>query len=145
MPKVPTYKLEFPYKRSVGPVIGTFLTGLRDGKLLAIRTESGRVLCPPLEYDPETGEDNPDDWSEVGPGGVVRGWTWIEEPGPKQPLARPFAWALIQLDGADTSLVHALDTGSREGVRNGMRVRPRWAAERRGHMTDIACFEPEVS
>ena len=144
MAEVPTYKLEFPYKRSVGPVLGTFLTGLRDGKLLAIRTEAGRALCPPLEYDPETGEENPDDWSEVGPGGVVTGWTWVEHPGPKQPLERPFAWALIQLDGADTSLVHALDTGAREHIQTGMRVRPRWAAERRGHMTDIECFEPEA-
>ena len=143
MVKVPTYKLEFPYKRSVGPVNSAFLTGLRDRKILANRTESGRVLCPPLEYDPETGEDTPDDWAEVGPGGVVTGFTWVESPGPKQPLDRPFAWALIQLDGADTNLVHALDAGERERVQNGMRVRPRWASERRGHMTDIECFEPE--
>ena len=145
MAKVPTYKLEFPYKRSVGPVNSTFFTGLRDRKILANRTEAGRVLCPPLEYDPETGEENPDDWSEVGPTGVVVGWTWIEDPGPKQPLERPFAWALIQLDGADTSLVHALDSGARERVTTGMRVRPRWAAERVGHITDIECFEPEAS
>ena len=146
MAKVPTYKLEFPYKRSVGPVIGTFLSGLRDGVILANRTEGGRVLCPPLEYDPETGEENPDDdWSEVGPGGVVTGWTWIEDPGPKQPLDRPFAWALIRLDGADTSLVHALDAGELDRVKTGMRVRPRWAAERVGHITDIECFEPEAS
>jgi hypothetical protein len=33
--KVPTYKLEFPYKRSVGPVNSAFLSGLRDRKILA--------------------------------------------------------------------------------------------------------------
>ena len=76
--------------------------------------------------------------------GVVFLAPWIQEPGPKQPLARPFAWALIQLDGADTSLIHALDAGTRESVQTGMRVRPRWADERRGHMTDICCFEPEA-
>ena len=26
--------LEYPYARSVGPVIGAFLTGLRDGRIL---------------------------------------------------------------------------------------------------------------
>ena len=48
--------LEYPggYTRSVGPVIGRFLTGLRDGKILAVRLADGRVLCPPTEYDPST-------------------------------------------------------------------------------------------
>jgi uncharacterized protein len=29
--------LEYPYVRSVGPVVGAFLTGLRDGKVVGIR------------------------------------------------------------------------------------------------------------
>ena len=35
-----SHALEYPggYTRSVGPVIGRFLTGLRDGKLLGVRT-----------------------------------------------------------------------------------------------------------
>ncbi|MCZ6463346.1 MAG: OB-fold domain-containing protein [Proteobacteria bacterium] len=137
-----TYKLEFPYKRSLGPVVGTFLTGLRDRKILGICTSAGRVLVPPLEYDPETGDANPDDWREVGPSGAVEGWTWVEKPGPKQPLGHAFAWALVKLDGADTAMLHALDAGSIDRVQTGMRVRARWAAETRGHITDIECFEP---
>ena len=140
---VPTYKLEFPYKRSVGPIVGAFLTGLRDRQVLGIRTQAGRVLVPPLEFDPETGEDNVE-WTRVGEAGVVRGFSWVEEPLPKHPMDRPFAWALVQLDGADTSLLHALDAGSRSEVEAGMRVRIRWAAETQGHMSDIACFEPEA-
>lgn len=139
---VPTFKLEFPYKRSLGPVIGAFLTGLRDRRILGLRTRSGRVLVPPLEYDPETGEDAID-WVDVQPAGVVRGWTWVERPGRHQPLDRPFAWALVQLDGADSSFLHALDAGARDRVSTGMRVRVRWAREPKGHITDIACFEPE--
>ena len=50
-----TWTLEFPYRRSVGPVIGAFLTGLRDHKVVGVRTAGGRVLVPPFEYDPETG------------------------------------------------------------------------------------------
>ncbi len=140
--KVPTYKLEFPYKRSLGPVVGTFLTGLRDKQILGMRTDSGRVLVPPLEYDPETGDEN-GDWVEVGQSGVVKGWTWVENPGPKQPLDHGFAWALIQLDGADSSMLHALDAGAIDRVSTGMRVRVRWAEETKGHISDIACFEPE--
>jgi uncharacterized OB-fold protein len=134
--------MELMYRRSLGPVVGAFLTGLRDGRVLGSRTAAGRVLCPPLEYDPETG-DAVDELVEVGTAGTVTGWTWVAEPLRKHPLDRPFAWALVRLDGADTSLVHALDAPGPDAVATGMRVAIRWADERTGHITDIACFVPE--
>lgn len=137
-----TYTLEFPYRRSVGPVVGAFLTGLRDQQIVGVRTPGGRVIVPPLEYDPDSGEPL-DDIVEVASTGTVRQWSWVEEPLRKHPLDRPFAWVLVQLDGADTTMLHALDAGSIDDVSTGMRVRVRWNDERRGHITDIACFEPE--
>ena len=137
------FNLEFPYKRSLGPVIGGFLGGLAEQRLLGSCTASGRVLVPPLEYDPESGENTQPELVEVGPGGVVRGFTWNANPTAKQPLDRPFAWALIELDGADTTLLHALAVDSPDALSEGMRVKPRWRAERRGHITDLECFEPE--
>jgi hypothetical protein len=137
-----TYTLELPYRRSVGPVVGAFLTGLRDGQVLGSRTAAGRVIVPPLEYDPETG-DAVSDLVEVGTAGTVTSWAWVAEPLRKHPLDRPFAWVLVQLDGADTSLVHALDTADPEAIATGMRVQIRWSDERRGHIGDIACFEME--
>ena len=125
---VDAHVLEFPggYKRSVGPVVGRFLTGLRDGELLGVRTPSGKVLVPPAEYDPETsaavGED-PGDFVAVGPEGVVTTWAWVRAPRPKQPLDRPFAWALIRLDGADTRCCTRSTPASEDAVRTGMRVR----------------------
>ena len=50
---------------------------------------------------------------EVGPEGVVTSWTWVDTPNPNHPLDRPFAFALIQLDGADTAMVHVVDGGAR--------------------------------
>jgi uncharacterized OB-fold protein len=138
-----TYTLELPYRRSVGPVVGAFLTGLRDQRVLGSRTATGRVIVPPLEYDPETG-DAVDELVEVGSAGVVTSWAWVDEPLRKHPLDRPFAWVMVQLDGAGTSLIHALDAGAPDALATGLRVRIRWADERRGHITDIACFEPEV-
>ena len=41
------YTLEYAYKRSLGPVMSAFLTGLRDGRFVATRTKGGRVLMPP--------------------------------------------------------------------------------------------------
>lgn len=136
------YTLELPYRRSVGPVIGAFFTALRDQQVLGSRTAAGRVLVPPLEYDPDTG-DAVDDVVPVGAAGVVTTWAWVPEPMRKHPLDRPFAWVMVRLDGADSDLVHALDVDSADDVATGMRVQVRWAEERVGHITDIACFEPE--
>lgn len=135
--------LAYTYKRSVGPVLGRFFTSLRDRRIEGVRTAAGRVLCPPLEHDPDTGEAVTDRWVEVGPGGTVRSWAWVAKPREQHPLARPFAFALIQLDGADTSLLHAVDAGDAARMRTGMRVRARFAAETVGRIQDIACFEPE--
>ena len=136
--------LDYTYKRSVGPVIGAFLTGLRDGRILGATGSGGRVAVPPAEYDPVTGEDV-GELVEVGPGGVVTTWAWASAPAPDQPLDHPFAWALVKLDGADTALLHVLDTGSPDAVSTGMRVTARFrpAAARVGHIKDIECFVPE--
>lgn len=136
--------LEYPYTRSVGPVVGRFLGGLRAGRIEGVRSRAGKVLVPPLEYDPRTAEPVTDDFVEVGPAGTVTTWCWVSCPRSKQPLGKPFAWALIRLDGADTMLLHAVDAGSVEKMATGMRVRPRWREQRTGMITDIECFEPEA-
>ena len=135
--------LEYPYKRSVGPVIGRFLTGLREKRFEGIRASDGRVLVPPVEYDPQTAQEL-SEFVAVGPSGVVTTWAWIAEPRPNNPLTKPFAWALIKLDGADTALLHAVDAGDATKMTTGMRVKPRWREERAGHILDIECFEPEA-
>ncbi|MFI6416499.1 Zn-ribbon domain-containing OB-fold protein [Streptomyces sp. NPDC050842] len=136
--------VEFPFTRSLGPVQSAFLTGLRDRTVLGVRTESGDVLVPPVEYDPVTAAELRE-LVEVGVTGTVTTWAWNPEPRAGQPLATPFAWVLVRLDGADTALLHALDAPGPEAVRTGLRVRIRWAAERSGAITDIACFEPYES
>ena len=137
--------LEYTYKRSVGPVLGRFFTSLRDRRIEGVRAADGRVLVPPMEHDPATGEVTTGEWLEVGPGGVVRSWAWVAQPRPQHPLARPFAFALVQLDGADTALLHVVDAGDEARMRTGMRVRARFADEARGGIRDIACFVPEDS
>jgi uncharacterized protein len=139
-----SHRLEYPYSRSVGPVIGAFMTGLRDGKLLGVRGAGGSVIVPPTEYDPTTGDDT-GDMVDVGPGGAVETWSWVSHPQPKHPLSTPFAWALIRLDGADTALLHVVDTGGSDQLTSGDRVTVKFrpAAERVGAMSDIEAFVPE--
>ncbi len=136
MPTV-EFTLEFPYTRTTGPVLGPFLTGLRDGRILGGRA-NGRVYCPPLEYDPATAAPVSPELVEVGPGGVVESWTWVAEPTTKHPFSHPFAFAMIRLDGADTAFVHAVDGR----VSTGSRVVARYRDERVGAITDVY-FVPE--
>ncbi|MFE9552107.1 Zn-ribbon domain-containing OB-fold protein [Streptomyces sp. NPDC006692] len=133
--------VEFPFTRSLGPVQSAFLTGLRERTVLGVRTGAGSVLVPPVEYDPVTAEEIRE-LVEVASTGTVTTWAWNPSPRRGQPLDRPFAWVLVQLDGADTGLLHALDAPGPDAVHSGMRVRIRWAGQRTGAITDIACFEP---
>ena len=117
------------------------MTALAGRRILGSRGADGRVHAPPFEYDPVTFAP-PAELVEVGPEGTVTSWSWAAEPLEGQPLAHPFAWALIRLDGADTAMLHAVDAGSAAAMATGMRVRARWAASPAGHIRDIACFEP---
>lgn len=139
-----SHVLEYAYRRSVGPVLGRFFTELRARRLVGIRAADGRVLVPPQESDPQTGATL-SDFVPVGPGGVVTTWAWVRRPSLKHPLNRPFAWALIRLDGADSALLHAVDAGEEARMATGMRVWPRWRARREGGIRDLECFEPQAS
>lgn len=134
--------LEYPYRRSLGPVLSRFFTSLRDRRFEGIRAADGRVLVPPQEYDPETGASL-SEFVPVGPGGEIVSWSWVSRPRLKQPLDRPFAYALIRLDGADVPLLHAVDAGEEGRLSVGARVVPRWADEPRGGINDVVCFDLE--
>ncbi len=135
-------RLSFDYTRSVGPLLSQFFTALRGRRIVGVRGSDGRVLVPPAEYDPVTYEP----LTEVVPVsgvGTVQSWTWQSEPLEGQPLDRPFAWALIKLDGADTPLLHVVDVGaagSSESISTGARVSAHWIDEPVGAITDIAYF-----
>jgi len=124
-------------------VLGRFLTGLREAVVVGGRTSEGAVVVPPPEFDPVT-HAQLTDFVEVADTGTVTSWTWVPEPVKGQPLDRPFAFALVRLDGADAPLLHALDVASPDDVTSGMRVRIRWRAERVGAITDIECYEAVV-
>lgn len=141
MPRFVESTITFPYTRSLGPVVGTFMTALTEQRILGIRNGDA-VLVPPMEWDPATGAELPHDFVEVGPAGTVTAWTWVPQPTEQHPLDRPFAFAFITLDGATTPLLHAVDAGSPDALSDGARVAPRWKGTRVGHLTDIACFVP---
>ncbi|MDN5745949.1 MAG: OB-fold domain-containing protein, partial [Nocardioidaceae bacterium] len=132
--------VEFPYTRSLGPVLSRFMTGLAAGQIVGGLLTDGRVAVPPPEFDPSTLAPITE-FRDVADVGEVLTWSWVEEPLPGQPFEEPFAWALIRLDGADTPLLHAVAAVSAAAMSTGMRVQARWAEDRVGSITDLV-FEP---
>ena len=133
--------IEYPFSRTVGPAVSAFLTGLREQVVVGVRGADGRVIVPPVEYDPVTAEEL-SELVEVGTSGEVLTWSWVATPRPEHPLDHPFAFALVKLDGADVGFLHAVDADE-SAMATGMRVAVKWADEREGHINDIACFVPE--
>ncbi|WP_436491941.1 Zn-ribbon domain-containing OB-fold protein [Actinokineospora sp. HUAS TT18] len=134
-------RVGFDYTRSLGPVLGHFMTELRSHRVVGVRGSDGRVHVPPIEYDPVTAEPL-SEFVPVASSGTVVTWTWMSSPLEGQPFDRPFAWAMVLLDGADTPLLHAVDVTIPAEMSTGMRVRIRWNPTPTGGITDIACFEP---
>ncbi len=135
--------LEYPFTRTVGPVQSAFLTGLREGVVLGVRGADGRVLCPPVEYDPVTSEEL-SELVEVGiPAGPCSPGRGNRRRGP--PAARP----ALRLGARAAGRRRHRDAArprrgvARAGLAPGCAVRIRWRDDREGAITDIACFEPD--
>ena len=135
------FELGFTYTRSTGPVVGRFLTALRDRRIIGNRASDGREIVPPMEYDPDTAEAL-DEFVEVGQAGEIVSWCWVKQPRDAHPLDEPFAWAMIRLDGADVPMVHCIRAASEDAVKTGGRVKAVWVDEPRGFIDDIKYFEP---
>ena len=140
-PLTEPYLLEYTYHRSTGPIVGRFLGGLVDGRILGARTASGRVIVPAVEWDPETGESTVD-FVEVSQTGTVVGYTWVATPREAHLSQTPFAFLLVKLDGADTAMLHLGAFPERAALRQGTRVRAQFAVTRTGSISDIKAFVP---
>jgi uncharacterized OB-fold protein len=133
--------VEFDYTRSLGPVLSQFMSALKQHSILGGVLADGRVVVPPPEYDPVT-HVAVSELVPVSDHGVVTSWSWVAEPVDGQPLAQPFAFAQILLDGADAPLLHAVAAPSAGAMATGMRVRVVWNEQPTGSIRDIAWFEP---
>ncbi len=134
--------LEYPFTRTTGPVIGAFMTGLREGIIVGIKRSDGTVIVPPVEYDPSTSEPL-SEMVTVGNAGMVESWTWVDPPREQSPWDRPHGLAFIRLDGADTPMLHGVLVDGPDDIETGMRVEARFRDDRAGHIADIEGFVPE--
>ena len=136
------FELAYNYKRSSGPVMSKFFKALGKQKILGTKSNAGKVFSPAAEFDPETNEPLKE-MVEVGPGGVVESFSWIEDPQHHHLIKEPFAFALIKLDGADTSMLHMVAKCKEADLSIGSRVKANWSEIQEQRITDIKFFTLE--
>jgi uncharacterized OB-fold protein len=142
-PLVVRGKLEIPYKQYVGAVASKFLIELRDNKrIFGTRCpECKRVYVPSRSICPKC-VCRMDEWVEVSDKGTVLTYSVVHYKEPTHPVEPPFVYGIIQLDGADTGIVHFIAGVDQDGLRVGMRVQAVFSEERKGNMLDIKHFKP---
>lgn len=145
-PMVHASRIKVPYNWSVGETGSRFLTTLRDHKvLLGKRCESCQtVFVPPRKMCPSCFVDT-GGWVQVGPQGILKTFTVVRYANGLQPLESPFAYGIVQPDGASTGLIHVLGEADLDNLRSGIRVEPVFADERSGSILDIRYFRPVAS
>lgn len=133
------FQLGFTYTRSPGEIMGKFLAALKQQQLYGIKANDGKVLFPPTEYDPRN-SDALNNFVPVKDTGTLLYWTWIEKPRDHHMIDQPFAFGMVQLDGADTPFLHRVFADSADALSPGMQVKLQWEENRVGAITDIRGF-----
>ena len=136
-------KVDLPFSYSAGRTASRFLVELRDHRRIMGKRcpQCHRVIVPAQLFCKECFVET-DEWAQVGPEGILVTFTVVYRPEHHHPKEAPLAYGIIQLDGADTSLVHLLAETDVAQLQPGMRVRAVFSEKRIGHILDINHFEP---
>lgn len=131
------------FNYDAGAVRSRFFTEIRDNqKIVGIRCpQCNRVYVPPRStcvkcFSPLN------EFVEVADTGTLTTYTIVYRSEPFYPVEPPFVYGIIQLDGADTGLVHLINEVDLQEIRVGMRVKAVFAEKRTGSMLDIKYFKP---
>ncbi|MBX7059129.1 MAG: hypothetical protein K1X75_13770 [Leptospirales bacterium] len=143
-------EIDNDYIWNPGPVIGRFLTRLRDDReILAVRCpRTSRVFLPPQAWSPAapvamdrylTLQGQP----TLSAGTVVDRAPWNLPEG----LKPPYMLAAIRFPGADTDLIHLVVASRAElmALQPGAALQIRWKEPRSGTIRDIDFFTPATT
>ena len=138
-------QIDIPNTYSAGAVGSRFLIELRDNKrIMGTRCPAcNRVYVPARSVCMDCfGELS--EWVEVSHTGTLLTYTVAYQANPIQPVPTPIAYGIIQLDGADTGLVHMLEEIDPAQLQTGMRVKAIFKPkkERVASVLDIKYFKP---
>jgi uncharacterized OB-fold protein len=144
-PMVYQSQINVPYSWWAGDTATRFYVTLRDEKKITATKcgNCGKVWLPPRKICPHCFTENME-WVKVSDEGTVLSFTVARRPFAAIPADKkvPVIWGLIQLDGADTALLHYLDGVKPGDVSIGMRVTAVYSEARKGTIRDISHFKP---
>ena len=137
-------KLALPYTYFAGRVGSMFITTLRDKqKIMGVKCPTcDKVFVPPRQTCERCLEDIRNNWVELKNTGKVVNYTVVRYDDKHLPRKAPFVLAMIQLDGADTPMVHILENIDHEKSAIGLNVKAVFAEKTTNTILDIDHFEP---
>ena len=143
-PVVVRQDLQVPYRYSMGATTSKFFIAIRDHrKIMGIRCPACKVVYVPPRTTCGRCFSQLDEWVEVGDRGTLETYTRVHYSTPVQPVAAPFYYGIIKLDGADTGLAHLIGGLDGREPKIGMRLQAVFKEDRQGNMLDISHFRPE--
>jgi hypothetical protein len=142
-PMVLKSKISVPYHWWAGETASKFLISLRDEmKIRGTRCpKCQKTFIPPRKTCPVCFGASME-WVDVSDEGTVLSFTVARRQLASLPKKVPVIFALIKLDGADTGMLHYLGDVKPEELKIGMRVKAKFAGERKANMQDIDYFAP---
>ncbi|MFW9949467.1 MAG: Zn-ribbon domain-containing OB-fold protein [Candidatus Thorarchaeota archaeon] len=134
--------IKVPYKHTAGAYVERFITEIgKNNKIYGVKCKKcNKIYVPPKMICFKCFEKM-EEWVEIGSEGTVKGFTVVTHSTPVMPLEPPFAYAIINLDGADTDFVHIIKESDPEKLKIGMRVRAVFKEKPRKRILDIEYFE----
>ena len=131
------------FSYTAGIIRSKFLTELRDNKkIVGTRCPNCNLVWVPARSTCVKCFASLKEFVEVGNTGIVTTYSVVNTYQKFYPLKPPFILGIIQLDGADTGLVHLIGEVNPEDVKLGMRVMAVFKDERIGSILDIHYFKP---
>jgi len=135
------------YNWSVGACMERFFRELKNRKLTGVQCAACKKVYVPPRMICEYCFAETKDWVEVGPSGTIRSYTYGNvsvdtDVGGLKNQDEPAIIALIQLDKADSCIVHRIKEIDIADLKVDMRVEVVWADETAGKLADINYFKP---
>jgi len=136
-------KVAIPFKYTAGRTGSRFLIGLRDNrKFMGTKCPTcNKVYVPPRSTCKDCFAQL-NEWVDVSDKGTLLNYTVVHHAHVAQPVQPPFAYGIVQLDGADTGFVHMLGEVDFDRLEIGMRVQAVFNDERTASVLDIKHFKP---
>jgi uncharacterized OB-fold protein len=140
------FAVDARYAWDTGVAVGRFLSGLREGRVLARECrQCHRVLVPPRMFCEQCFRPT-DRWVEVEDTGRVNTFSICWVSWDMRPLEVPELPAVIEIDGASPGIgiMHKLGEVDPDAIAIGLEVEAVWKppADREGSILDIEYFRP---